>query len=112
MTRVYIAGPIKDTPGAINNFSKAAEYLKRKGHTPISPIGILPWNHDGPCPTTYSAGEGSEHDAACYLRSDLAALLWCDAIFMLRGWEKSRGASAELFVAQTIGIPITFQAAS
>jgi hypothetical protein len=40
------------------------------------------------------------------LRSDLAALLDCDVIAMLPGWENSQGAHLELHVAHRVGIRI------
>ena len=40
------------------------------------------------------------------MAADIAALLKCDAIFMLRGWETSEGSRRELKVALDMNIPI------
>lgn len=40
---------------------------------------------------------------ATYIRADMAMLLECNAIALLPGWEKSRGAKFELHVAQLLG---------
>ena len=39
-----------------------------------------------------------------FLKRDLRELITCDAIFLLEGWEKSRGATLEAFVAYTLGL--------
>lgn len=41
---------------------------------------------------------------ADYMRADLKLLLDCDFIFMLEGWEKSRGARIELALAKNLRI--------
>ncbi len=40
---------------------------------------------------------------------DLAALKTCDGIYMLRGWELSRGARAEKALAEWMGLQVAFQ---
>lgn len=40
------------------------------------------------------------------MRSDLRALLDCDAIYMLPGWSRSRGARLEARVARACGLRI------
>ncbi|NDG03040.1 MAG: DUF4406 domain-containing protein [Synechococcaceae bacterium WBB_34_004] len=39
-----------------------------------------------------------------YLRSDLRQLLDCQAILLLHGWEKSKGARLEALIADEVGI--------
>jgi hypothetical protein len=40
------------------------------------------------------------------LRRDIAALMLCDTLALLDGWETSEGAFLEMFVARSVGIPI------
>ena len=40
---------------------------------------------------------------------DVAALKDCDAIFMLEGWEKSKGAKAEHALAEWMGLDLYYQ---
>jgi hypothetical protein len=42
---------------------------------------------------------------ADYMRADIKALMDCSHVFFLDGWQKSRGATVEHFIAQTLGIP-------
>ncbi len=39
-----------------------------------------------------------------FLKRDLRELIACDAVFLLKGWEKSRGATLEAFVAYILGL--------
>lgn len=43
------------------------------------------------------------------MRKDIALLLDCDCIYMLRGWELSKGAKLELDVASSCGIKVLFE---
>jgi len=43
------------------------------------------------------------------MRADIRALLECDAIYMLRGWEQSAGARCEHLVAAMCGIEIMYE---
>jgi hypothetical protein len=98
--RVYIAGPIAGHPnGNRAAFAAKALELRVAGHDVVNPHHVQPWFHHGDCPVGLPGGEGAEHTAPCYMRSDLAEMLTCDAIYLLPGWEKSQGARIEFLVA-------------
>lgn len=108
--RVYISGPIdghEDQNRAA--FEAAAGRIQRLGHTPVLPLAIPAWQHEGICPPGYTTGAG--HSSACWLRADLVVMLQCDAITMLSGWERSRGATLEHSVALMTGLPVYHDAA-
>jgi hypothetical protein len=44
-----------------------------------------------------------------FMERDIAALLRCDGIFMLKNWGDSKGARLEYTVAKELNIPIIFQ---
>ena len=96
MTKTYIAGPmtgIKDLN--FPAFHQAAEWLRGMGHEVVNPAEINPDHH--------MSWE------AC-MRSDIAALVTCDAIMLLPGWEDSRGAKLEHHIAERLGLRIEFAA--
>jgi hypothetical protein len=43
------------------------------------------------------------------MRVDIGMLLQCGKIYMLRGWELSKGAKLELDVASSCGIEVMFE---
>jgi hypothetical protein len=102
--RVYIAGPIN---GMLNGnqeaFKLRAEELEARGYEPINPWDVPP-DHDGPC-TGDPVDHEPVHRYGCYMRKDLEALMTCDAISLLDGWERSRGATVEEAVAKILGMP-------
>ncbi len=91
---VYIAGPMTGLPDL--NFpafhARAAE-LRALGYDVINPAEINPDSHM------------SWRDC---MRTDIAALVFCDAIDMLPGWENSRGATLEFDIANRLGLTIYF----
>lgn len=99
--KIYLAGPMRGYDRLnFPAFDRARDYLGYLGHDPVSPadmdreIGVD--EHTTELPT------GFVHDA---LKRDFAAILTCDAIALLPGWEASSGARAERTVAVSIGLP-------
>lgn len=107
--RIYIGGPIAGKPNARQTFDAAEMSLRADGWDPVNPFLITPHQHDGNCPDGPWAGEGGEHTAPCYMRTDLAAVLTCDAIYLLDGWELSSGARTEFEAARAAGLTIYYQ---
>lgn len=102
--RIYLAGPM--TGYADLNFPAfhaEAARLRALGHDVINPAEI---NGEDPAAVALlSPGEMEAHWRAC-MRADITALLECDGIAMLPGWEKSRGASLEHHVASALGFQV------
>lgn len=110
--RVYLSGPIASDPDAREHFAQAAasKALAGSGAEIINPFDVAPFAHGGPCGKGYAPGDG-EHghtSSACFMRTDLLALLTCDEIHMLPGWRKSRGAAVELAVAEACGMRVSY----
>ena len=92
----YLSGPMTGLPGQnYAAFQAAAERLRSQGVQVISPHEIIP---PGAGPWSW----------AQHMRVDLAALLTCDVIVMLPGWETSRGAQVEKAVAEAIAMPVDY----
>jgi hypothetical protein len=86
-------------------FDAAATALRERGDIPVSPTNVdrAIWGFNG----ENELKPGMDYKAI--LPFDLLAILTCDAIFMLRGWEKSKGALAELALAQTLELEVEFE---
>lgn len=108
--RVYISGPIASDPDAREHFAQAAEAVRATGREVVNPFDVPPVDHEGEsCPDAgYPAGDGSDDhtSSCCYMRTDLRALLDCDVIHLLPGWERYKGAGVELAVAQACGLRV------
>lgn len=112
MTKIYIAGPMKGIP--LFNFPAFDAVRDSLNKWPdfvaVSPADIDRQNGFDPSflPEDYdwsiippSAGTRTE-----ILRRDVDALLECEAIYMLPGWEHSVGAKAELHLARWAGLQV------
>jgi hypothetical protein len=88
----YLAGPMAGYPDHNHPaFHEAAAALRACGHVVINPaeygnLIMLGW-------------QGA-------MKRDLHAMLWCDALVMLPGWEKSRSARLETRTAWDLEMPI------
>lgn len=107
--RVYISGPMTGYPQYnAPAFAEAADWATAQGWTAVNPHDVRP-AHDGPCPDgeRIPTLDGAEsHPYGCFMRADLAAMLTCDTIVLLPGWEASPGANAELDVATICGLKV------
>jgi hypothetical protein len=90
--RVYLAGPMT---GYENHnfpaFHGAAERMRASGLEVVNPadhgvVDGLGW--------------------ADYMRWDLVKLAGCHSVYVLPGWQKSKGASLEVAIAQALGMPV------
>lgn len=101
LARAYIAGPMRGIPDFnFPAFDALAEELRDKGWSVFSPADRDRERGDAPDPN----GENAKH-LSYYMVDDLPAVAACDAVFLLPGWEQSRGASLEFFVAKALDIP-------
>ncbi len=90
--RIYIAGPMTGIPEFnFPAFHAAAAALRSMGHEAINPAEVV-------TDTTTSWAE-------C-MRRDIPALLTCEAVVTLDGWEKSKGANLEIHIARALGMPV------
>jgi hypothetical protein len=91
----YLSGPMTGLPDYNRPaFNEAAAELRSHGFTV--------WNPAEEFDAT------SIYPRKIYIRKDIEALLKCDAIVMLDGWENSAGAKLELDIAKELELPIFF----
>ena len=82
--KIYISGPVTGIDNYNENFSNAEEYLKDNGYKAV----INPTKVNDILPEEYISYEE-------YMKIDMSLLSICDTIYMLKGWENSRGANRE-----------------
>lgn len=82
MKRIYISGAITGKTNYMEQFNEAEEALKKGGYSVINPAKI---GSNMPKDTSYEE----------YMDMSIMLLNMCDAIFMLEGWQQSKGANRE-----------------
>jgi len=107
---VYVAGPMRGHPNFnYDAFDKARDYLRLQGYIPISPTDIDRL-HEGWGKYPPADWQFNLQDAKRMIQRDLLTILHdCDAIYMLLGWEKSKGARVEHALAEFLGLDIMYQ---
>lgn len=92
--RLYIAGPMTGLPEFnFPAFNAMAEKMRGTG-----------WHVENPA--EHGHVDGAEW--ADYLRYDIGRLATCEAIMLLPGWSKSRGARLEVSIAKELGMVFMF----
>jgi hypothetical protein len=93
--KIYIAGPMTGYPDFnYPAFDAAFVELRKKGYEAISPAvwdttdpkKIKPWEF--------------------YTRAGLELMLKADAVATLKGWDESKGAGLEVYVARALEMPV------
>ncbi|MDE1997975.1 MAG: DUF4406 domain-containing protein [Burkholderiales bacterium] len=93
--RVYLAGPMT----GIADFNFPAFNAEADLLRPNCTAVINPAEHGIVAGANWSD----------YLRHDIAGLVSCERIHLLRGWSKSKGAQLEYTIAKALGMAVTFQ---
>lgn len=96
MTTLYVAGPMTGLPEYnYPAFDKATVDLAYAGYRVLNPVTTEKLN---PTPGTPQPWEW-------YMRHALRMVLAADGIAVLPGWEGSRGARLEVYVARCLDMP-------
>ncbi len=92
--RIYVAGPMTGHPELnFPAFHAAAAELRALGHHVENPAEIN--------------ADPKAQWLDC-MRMDIARLVTCDAVYLLPGWEKSRGAKVEHGLAVGLGLQVSY----
>ena len=91
----YISGPMTSIDGFnFPAFYKAQEFLRARGDKVFNPAQ-----------NSLDCGYGY----ADFLRFDIQAILLCDKVYMLKGWDNSKGATLEKNIAEALGYEVEYQ---
>ena len=94
MKRIYLSCAMSGVPELnFPLFHSEAARLRALGYDVVNPAEINP--------------DASKSWAEC-MRDDIKALCDCDAICMLKGWQKSKGAHLELHIAHRMELEVLF----
>ena len=93
--KIYISGQISglDPQEAVNIFDRMEKTLRGQGYSVVNPtrLGV-----------SDVSGLGWDY----YMKEGIRKLMDCDAIYMLKGWNNSRGAWIEWKLAYDLGMTI------
>ena len=92
---VYLSGKIAGNANYKMDFARAEEFLKKMGYIVINPANLDEISKD----LSYV-----QYLNICYKLLDIS-----DIIFMVSGWQSSKGANAELTYAKSLGKKTMYQ---
>lgn len=104
--QVYLAGPMRGYPSYnFPAFLQATDKLRVKGYTVFSPAeNDL---NNGFDPETGEYEDGKKFNLRQAMRDDLSWICeYADLIVVLPGWERSKGATAEVYTGYALGVPV------
>lgn len=99
--KIYISGRMTDDPQHEYKFNAAVEKLM-KDYIVVNPLDI----------SIEVDGKINNAKYKDYLKADIEDLMECDAIYMLSGWEQSKGAKAEHSIAVALDMKIIYEASN
>ena len=80
--KIYISGKITGVDDYLEKFGRAETVLKENGFIVVNPAKVM-------------AELPNDTPRGCYMDLSIDMLKYCDAIYMLRGWEYSEGPNEE-----------------
>ena len=94
--KIYLSGPITGLPleETKAKFAQAAKQVEAFGHEPVNP---------------FDNGLDNSNTWEEHMAVDIAMLLKCEGIYLLKGWKGSKGARIERNIADENGLEIINQ---
>lgn len=91
--KLYISGPMTGyTDFNRENFNRMSWRVRELGYAAINPVDL-------------DLVEPSKDGWTNYLRRDIKYLVACDGVVLLTGWENSKGAKLETYIAHQLEMP-------
>ena len=117
--KIYVAGPMRGYPEFnFPAFRVAAAKLRAEGHIVFSPAEKDEEVHGQEFSKSFKTGSLEAAEATGFslrraLGDDLAWITSeADGVYLLAGWENSRGALAEKATAEALGLEILYEEAA
>lgn len=96
MTRVFISGPMTGYENYNRDkFFAAEDLLEGQGLEVYNPA--------------YPNSDFQDNDWNSYVKLGIKNLLACDQVYVLAGWQESKGSLLEVTVAEALGMPIQYE---
>lgn len=92
--RCYIAGAVTGTDDYKERFEETAYKVIFLKHIPVNPIELA-HNHD--------------KSWESYMKETIPAMMRCNAIYMMKGWRQSKGATIEHNLAKKLNYTIIYE---
>jgi len=89
--KIYIAGSITNNPDYKLQFAIAEMELQKQGNAVVNPVKNIGFEYKD------------------YIDMGICELMHCEAIYLLKGYENSKGALLEKHYAETVGMKILYQ---
>ncbi len=99
MSIIYISGQITGSKDYKKRFKAAEDKLIKEGHCVYSPVDIAENITSLSTPLIYKK---------C-MEADIQKLFESDTIYMLSGWEQSKGAKAEKALAESLHLTVRYE---
>ena len=94
--KIYISGAITNVPDYVDKFNHAQNVLtvKYPNATIINPVLIV---------------KPDFADWIDCMKADIKELVDCNTIYMMKGWQRSKGAMLEFIIAKYLDMTILFE---
>ncbi len=100
---IYVSGPMTDQP----NFNRDAfEELRIFIESEPGHKAIIPGDGEEYTSDELENMTATPENREQWLRKDVEDILRCDEVWVLPGWEQSRGSTFEVLIALELGIPV------
>ena len=98
---IYVSGKITGTSDYADRFSAVENRLIAEGYEVLNPVRTGKWleHYLEPEKPTWVQ----------YMKHAIAAMMQADYIYMLRGWNQSKGARLERFLARVLKYTIIYE---
>ncbi len=106
--KVYLSGPITGKPNLnIEEFEKYEQKFKNLNYEVVNPHKLFTKEKIDEMNLKLENKEITfEEFHAYFMRRDIKEMMDCDFVALLKGYENSKGANIEVYIARNINMPI------